>query len=147
MLKAIVKPTSMFACFHHAGNASSRQTFTSVVNGTARSSFDGLVTVDEGADGTDAEQSNRNMALSPTAKIATRPQLDVYADEVAAGHGATIGAPQEEEISYLRTRGLSRDQARTLLIQGFAREPLGEITDPTIHDWAEDALLGALRLD
>ena len=119
---------------HHVGNSGSQQTFTAVADDQARSSFDGLVRVDVGADGTDAEQSNRNMSLSPDARIATRPQLDVFADDVAAGHGATIGAPQEEEIAYLRTRGLTRDQARALLIQGFAREPLNEISDPHLRE-------------
>ena len=133
--------------FHHVGNNSSRQTFTSIADDTSRTSFDGMVTVDQGADGTDAEQSNRNMSLSPKARIATRPQLDVYADDVAAGHGATIGAPQEQEIQYLRTRGLTRKQARTLLIQGFAREPLGEIRDSHMQAWADKALLASLRIE
>lgn len=107
---------------HRVGPTTSTQLFKTVLNDHAIASFDGLVDVAKGADGANAEQLSRTLLLSPTARGDTRPQLDVHADEVKAGHGATIGQLNADELLYLRMRGLAPDQAKVLLIDGFVRE-------------------------
>jgi hypothetical protein len=107
---------------HRVGPTTSTQVFKTVLNDHAIASFDGLVDVAKGADGANAEQLSRTLLLSPTARGDTRPQLDIHADEVKAGHGATIGQLDADELLYLRMRGLAPAQAKTLLIDGFVRE-------------------------
>jgi len=128
---------------HRAGAARSRQTFKAVADDHGLVGFDGMIHVDEGADETDALQQSNNLQLSPTARIATRPQLDIYTDEVVASHGATIGQPDLEELAYLRTRGLDRDLATALIVEGFLREGL-ERMGP-LREQAERSLIGLLH--
>lgn len=130
---------------HLAGNAYSRQVFKTVVDDRALASFDGLIFVAEGADGTDALQSSNNLQITPRARIATRPQLDVYADEVQASHGATVGQPDAEEIAYLRSRGLDPRLARALIIEGFVVDALDHLVQPAVRAVAERHLVRPLR--
>ncbi len=109
---------------HAVGNTSSRQLIKAVLRDRSRTSFDGLVTMLTGADGSTAEQRNHNLVLSPLARADTRPQLDIRADEVQASHGATIGALDAEELLYLRVRGLPESDARELLTEAFLAETL-----------------------
>jgi Fe-S cluster assembly protein SufD len=115
---------------HQVGPSTSTQLFKSVLDGHASASFDGLVGIAPGADGADAEQLSRTLLLSPTARGDTRPQLDVHADEVKAGHGATIGQLDADEMLYLRMRGLDPVGARDLLIDGFVREVIAKLPHP-----------------
>lgn len=114
---------------HQVGPTTSTQLFKTVLDDHAIASFDGLVDVAKGADGANAEQLSRTLLLSPTARGDTRPQLDIHADEVKAGHGATIGQLDADELLYLRMRGLAPDQATTLLIDGFVREVTGRLPE------------------
>jgi hypothetical protein len=114
---------------HAVGSTSSRQLIKAVLRDRARASFDGLVTMLPGADGSTAEQRNHNLVLSPTARADTRPQLDIRADEVQANHGATVGALDAEELLYLRARGLAADPARELLTAAFLDEALLAFAD------------------
>ncbi len=107
---------------HLVGPTTSTQLFKTVLNDHAIASFDGLVDVAKGADGANAVQLSRTLLLSPTARGDTRPQLDIHADEVKAGHGATIGQLDADELLYLRMRGLATEQAKGLLIYGFVHE-------------------------
>ncbi len=109
---------------HLAGDTRSQQLFKNVIDGSARASFDGLVHVAKGADRSDAQQTNHNLLLSVGGRADTRPQLDIHADEVKAAHGATVGRPEDDQIVYLRTRGLSLATARALVQQGFSDEIL-----------------------
>jgi Fe-S cluster assembly protein SufD len=109
---------------HAAGNSTSEQLFKSVLSDRSRTSFDGLVHITAGSDGTDAKQHNRNLLLSDLATADTRPQLDIRADDVKAAHGATVGQLDADEQLYLRMRGLSADSARQLLTAGFSGEVL-----------------------
>jgi Fe-S cluster assembly protein SufD len=109
---------------HAVGGTTSRQLIKAVLRDRARTSFDGLVTMLKGADGSTAEQRNHNLVLSPLARADTRPQLDIRADEVQASHGATIGALDAEELLYLRARGLPEGDARNLLTEAFLAETL-----------------------
>ena len=130
---------------HHAGNATSRQQFNTIANGHSIGSFDGVISVDKGADGTDANQHSGNLQLSPKARIATRPQLDIYADDVIASHGATVGQPDPDEIAYLVSRGLHPDLATALITEGHLREALADMASQPLRDLSEHFLLSKLR--
>lgn len=115
---------------HRVGPTTSTQLFKTVLSDHAIASFDGLVDIAKGADGAHAEQLSRTLLLSPTARGDTRPQLDIHADEVKAGHGATIGQLDADELLYLRMRGLDPTTARDLLIDGFVREVIAGLPHP-----------------
>lgn len=117
---------------HRVGPTTSTQLFKAVLDGHAIASFDGLVDVAVGADGANAEQLSRTLLLSPTARGDTRPQLDIHADEVKAGHGATIGQLDADEQLYLRMRGLDAETARHLLIDGFVREVTARLPEAAL---------------
>ena len=112
---------------HAVPNGTSTQSFRSILDGHARSVFTGKVIVREGAMGTDSDQSNRNLLLSDDAIANTRPQLEIYADDVKCAHGATVGQLDEEALFYLRQRGLSPAQAQALLVEAFAGEIVGTV--------------------
>ncbi len=109
---------------HAVGLTTSTQLIKAVLRDRSRTSFDGLVTMLKGADGSTAEQRDQNLVLSPLARADTRPQLDIRADEVQASHGATIGALDAEELLYLRARGLPLHDAREILTTAFLDEAL-----------------------
>ena len=109
---------------HIAPNATSRQHFKSVLKDRARFSFEGKIYVHPEAQKTAAYQLNNNLILSDEASANAKPNLEVFADDVKASHGATVGRLDEEELFYLRSRGLDLEQARKWLIQGFCKEIL-----------------------
>ena len=96
--------------------------------------FHGGITIEAGADGTDARLSNKNLLLSSTAEIDTQPVLVIHADEVQAAHGATVGQLDANALFYLRSRGLPAGEARQLLTVAFCREPLAAISDEAVRD-------------
>ncbi|MGJ4727952.1 Fe-S cluster assembly protein SufD [Luteimonas sp. SDU101] len=102
--------------------------------GRGRAVFHGGITIHEGADGTDARLSNKNLLLSANAEIDTQPVLVIHADEVQAAHGATVGQIDANALFYLRSRGLPLDQARQLLTVAFCREPLAAIEDDAVRE-------------
>ena len=99
-----------------------------------RAVFHGGILIQAGADGSDANLSNKNLLLSESAEIDTQPVLVIHADEVKAAHGATVGRLDETALFYLRSRGLGREQARQLLIQAFLREPLSVLDDAALAE-------------
>jgi Fe-S cluster assembly protein SufD len=103
------------------------QVHRAVVDGEAHSVFNGRILVREGAQQTDASQSSRNLLLSPRAHVDTKPQLEIFADDVKCAHGAAVGQLEEEEVFYLRSRGLSEPAARGLLTYAFAAEVVDRI--------------------
>ncbi|WP_306590170.1 Fe-S cluster assembly protein SufD [Geothrix sp. 21YS21S-4] len=108
---------------HHAeAHASSQQLHKCIVDGQARAVFNGRILVAKGAQGTDARQQSRNLLLSGTARVDTKPQLEIYADDVKCSHGAAVGQLDPEELFYLESRGLNADDARNLLTYGFAAD-------------------------
>jgi Fe-S cluster assembly protein SufD len=107
---------------HRVGHTASVQLFKTIADGESLASFDGSVTIAKGADQANAAQRNNNLLLSAKARVGTRPQLDILDDDVKASHGATVGQLNEDEIFYLRARGLKTDQAVALLSKGFANE-------------------------
>ena len=113
---------------HHAEpRTTSRQLHKCIVDGKARAIFNGQVLVAPGAQGTDAKQQSRNLLLSAAARVDTKPQLEIYADDVKCSHGATVGQLDPEELFYLQSRGLDADDARNLLTFGFAADVLTHI--------------------
>ena len=104
-----------------------------VADQRARGIFHGAITVAEGADGSDAKLSNKNLLLSPNAEIDTQPVLEIYADEVKAAHGATVGQIDERALFYLRSRGIPLAEARRMMMTAFCREVLDGITDPHLR--------------
>ena len=110
---------------HAKPHGTSRELYKGVLGGKARAVFNGKIVVRKEAQKTDAQQSNRNLILSPDAEIDSKPQLEILADDVRCSHGTTIGQLEEDELFYLRSRGLNGTLARKLLVHGFA----GEILD------------------
>jgi len=102
--------------------------------GRGRVVFHGGITIHQGADGTDARLSNKNLLLSPTAEIDTQPVLVIHADEVQAAHGATVGQLDANALFYLRARGLPQDEARQMLTAAFCREPLAAVEDAAVGE-------------
>jgi Fe-S cluster assembly protein SufD len=106
---------------HLAPGCSSEQYFRGVLAGRSRGVFNGKALIRPGADGSKVRQSSANLLLSDLAEMDTKPELEIYADEVEARHGATVGQLDEQAIFYLRARGLSQAEARRMLISAFCR--------------------------
>lgn len=104
---------------HNAPGCTSKQLFKSVVAGNASVSFDGLVYVAQGCNGTDAHQECHSLLLSDTATVEARPQLEIYADDVKCSHGATTGYLNPEELFYMRSRGIPEEEARRMQTDAF----------------------------
>jgi len=130
---------------HKVGPATSVEEYRGILNGRSRCVFNGKAVVSPGADGTDASQSNHNLLLSDKAEIDTKPELEIYADEVKCSHGATVGQLDESALFYLRSRGLDTDEARRLLTRAFAAGTLGELAIDECHGFLEEALDRRLR--
>jgi Fe-S cluster assembly protein SufD len=114
---------------HIAPGGFSEQYFRGVAGGNGRAVFNTAVCVHPGADETEALQSNANILLSRRAEIDTKPELEIYADEVVASHGATVGQLDELAVFYLRSRGLNEEQARQILTTAFCRSVSDKLPD------------------
>lgn len=130
---------------HREPNCTSRQNYKGILDGKSRAVFNGRVYVHEGASGTDAQQSNKNLLLSTDARVDTKPQLEIYNDDVKCAHGATVGQLEEEELFYLLSRGLHPDLARNLLTYGFAEEIVASIKFESIRAQLDGAILNRLH--
>jgi Fe-S cluster assembly protein SufD len=130
---------------HAVPNCLSHQTYKGVLNDRARGVFNGKVFVRENASGTDAQQSNKNLLLSNDARVDTKPQLEIYNDDVKCAHGATVGQLEEEELFYLLSRGLNDSLARNLLTYGFAEEIVNKIGIESIKKELDEAVLNRLN--
>jgi Fe-S cluster assembly protein SufD len=120
---------------HNAQDCTSRQTFRGVLDDASTGVFNGGIDVCPGADGTDAEQSNDNLLLSNRAEVNTQPRLEILADEVACKHGATVGQLDDTALYYLRSRGINADEARRLLINGFADQIVDDVSVEAVRNW------------
>lgn len=112
---------------HAKPNCGSREFYKAIVDGQGMSVFSGRIIVREDAQKTDAKQTNQSLLLSPDAQIESKPQLEIFADDVKCTHGATVGQLDEEALFYLRSRGLSPATAKSLLLYAFAGESVKEI--------------------
>jgi len=104
---------------HARPHGTSKELYKGILDGKSRAVFNGKIIVRKGAVRTDAKQTNKNLLLSDHARVNTKPQLEILADDVKCNHGATIGHLDEEALFYLKTRGMSEQNARTLLMYGF----------------------------
>lgn len=129
---------------HTVPNCTSHQNYKGVLNDNSRGVFNGKVFVRENASGTDAQQSNKNLLLSNDARVDTKPQLEIFNDDVKCSHGATVGQLEEEELFYLLTRGLPEPLARNLLTYGFAEEIINKIGIEAIKAELDAAVLNRL---
>ncbi|MGI9503204.1 MAG: SufB/SufD family protein, partial [Geminicoccaceae bacterium] len=126
---------------HTAPNSVSDQYYKGVLDGRAKAAFAGKIHVHQAAQQTNAYQTNNNLLLSPDAEIATKPELEIYADDVKCSHGATAGELDERELFYLRSRGLDPETARTMLTFAFADEVLERFRNPHLLDQAKREML------
>ena len=130
---------------HNVPNCDSRQYYKGVLLDESRGVFSGRIIVAKDAQKTDAIQSNENLLLSTSAQASTQPQLEIYADDVRCTHGATIGEIDEEAVFYLKSRGISADQAKNLMVHAFAGESLERMELAPVRDRLERLL--SARID
>ncbi|MBI5042168.1 MAG: Fe-S cluster assembly protein SufD [Gammaproteobacteria bacterium] len=121
------------AITHAVPHCTSRERFKGIVLGQGRAVFDGRIRVEQDAQKSAAELHNANLLLSRTAEIDTKPQLEIYADDVKCSHGTSIGQLEPAQLFYLRSRGIGLDAARRLLCQGFVMEILEGWHIPALH--------------
>jgi Fe-S cluster assembly protein SufD len=122
---------------HASPHCGSRQFYSGILDGNARGVFHGRIIVHKDAQKTDAKQTNRNLLLSDNAQIDSKPQLEIYADDVKCTHGATIGQIEENALFYLRSRGIDEVSARKLLLLAFANECLDRMKQEPVRAWVE----------
>ncbi|MDP9085855.1 MAG: SufD family Fe-S cluster assembly protein, partial [Pseudomonadota bacterium] len=125
---------------HIGVGGTSRQVIRNVLGGTATGSYLGKVAVARNAQQTDSEQSVKAMLLSRTATANSKPELEIYADDVKCAHGATVGELDQEQLFYAAARGLDPASARALLLEGFVGGLWDGLADPAIGDAARGAL-------
>ncbi len=125
---------------HASPHCNSRQFYNGILDGHSRGVFHGRIIVHKDAQKTDAKQTNRNLLLSDDAQIDTKPQLEIYADDVKCTHGATIGQIDEEALFYMRSRGIPDAESRRLLLFAFAGECLERMKPGPVLEWLKHAL-------
>ena len=130
---------------HKQPHCSSHQLYKGILDGNARAVFNGKVFVREGAQKTDALQTNKNLLLSPNARIDTKPQLEIYADDVKCAHGAAVGQLDQDQLFYLRARGINPELGKNLLTYGFAEEVIEKIGIESIRGELDKAVLKQIR--
>ncbi len=124
---------------HAVPHCMSREVFRAVLDDSAHSVFQGRIVVRPDAQKTDAKMMTRALLLSDEAEVDAKPELEIFADDVTCGHGATAGALDDSLLFYLRARGLPEKQAQALLIQAF----VGEAIESIVHDGLRDAAIAA----
>ena len=130
---------------HKQPHCNSHQLYKGILDGSARAVFNGKIFVREGAQKTDAMQTNKNLLLSDKARVDTKPQLEIYADDVKCAHGAAVGQIDPEGLFYLETRGINPELGRSLLTYGFAEEVIGKIKIDSIRSQLDDFVLRQLH--
>jgi Fe-S cluster assembly protein SufD len=125
---------------HLVPGCSSRERFKGILNGSGRAVFDGRILVEKQAQKSDARLSNDNLLLSRDAEVDTKPQLEIYADDVVCSHGTTVGQLDEDMVYYLRARGLGEAEARHMLCTAFAEEILEALPYGALRERAEQLL-------
>lgn len=130
---------------HKQPHCNSHQLYKGILDGNGRAVFNGKIFVREGAQKTDAMQTNKNLLLSDKARVDTKPQLEIYADDVKCAHGAAVGQIDREELFYLETRGIGPELGRNLLTYGFAEEVIGKIKIDSIRLQLDEIVLRQLH--
>ncbi|HKJ23695.1 MAG TPA: SufD family Fe-S cluster assembly protein [Myxococcota bacterium] len=131
---------------HAEPHGSSRELYKGILDGRARGVFNGRVVVRPDAQKSDAGQQNPNLLLSRDAEIDTQPQLEIHADDVKCSHGSTVGQLDRDALFYLRSRGVPRDEARDLLMRGFASEITRGLSVAPLTERIDDLVVERLGL-
>jgi Fe-S cluster assembly protein SufD len=133
-------------CIDHAKpDGTSRQLHKCIADGAAHAVFNGKIVVRPNAQRTDSSQSSRNLLLNPRARVDTKPQLEIFADDVKCAHGATVGQLDHEELFYLKSRGLAEATARNLLTYAFGAEIIERIRIASLRHRLEEMVLEQTR--
>jgi Fe-S cluster assembly protein SufD len=130
---------------HRKPHCTSHQLYKGILDGKSRAVFNGKIFVRPDAQKTDAMQTNKNLLLSNEARVDTKPQLEILADDVKCAHGAAVGQIEEDEMFYLETRGIHPDLARNLLTYGFAEEVINKIKVESIKQQLDEVVLHRLN--
>ncbi|MFB6434640.1 MAG: Fe-S cluster assembly protein SufD [Candidatus Malihini olakiniferum] len=147
-INSLILPISSEVCDtrtyleHNQGYSESRQVHKAIVSEKARAVFNGMIKVVPGALKTDGQMINNNLLLGRLATVDTKPQLEIYADDVTCRHGATVGHIDEEQLFYLRSRGISQKDAQQMIVYAFA----AELTEALDHEALQAALLQRIAL-
>jgi len=131
---------------HIKPNSYSNELYKGIMDENSKGVFNGKIYVRREAQKTNAFQSNNNVLLSDTATVNTKPQLEIWADDVKCSHGCTIGQLDEEAVFYLRSRGIGEDSARAMILRAFAREVLEKIEYEGLKEYVENEITKRLSL-
>ena len=129
---------------HKEANCNSNEHYKGILSGKSTGVFNGRIHVHPGAQKTDAIQKNQNLLLSDDAIIHTKPELEIYADDVKCTHGATVGQLDEKGLFYLRSRGLNRKEAQQILIRAYVNEIIENVSDEKIRSELMELILDRL---
>lgn len=132
---------------HQKPHSVSHELYKGLLDGNASGVFNGKIFVRQDAQKTNAFQSNKNILLSPHASVNTKPQLEIWADDVKCSHGCTTGALDEEPMFYLRARGIPETEARALLMFAFAEDVLVRIKVPSLRTYIEKVIAERLKVE
>ncbi|MDR1792444.1 MAG: Fe-S cluster assembly protein SufD [Bacteroidales bacterium] len=124
--------------YHHVSDCQSTQNYHGILDEQAKAEFTSRVYVAKDAQRTQSEQLNRNILLTDTASVNSRPFLEIYADDVKCNHGATVGQMDEEAIFYLKSRGICEKNAKKLLLHAFAKEIVDKIAIPSLVEYCDE---------
>ncbi len=130
---------------HSVGGGTSNQLIKFVLEDNARGRFIGDLKIAPDAQQTEAHQTNRNLVLSEKAEMRTQPQLEIYADDVKATHGASTGQLDESALFYMQQRGIDKEKARQLLVNAFMKDVLNTISDEALREQLLDAIDGVVE--
>ena len=130
---------------HAVGGGTSNQLIKFVLDNNARGRFIGDLKIAPDAQQTEAHQTNRNLVLSDTAEMRTQPQLEIYADDVKATHGASTGQLDESALFYMQQRGIDKNKARQLLVNAFMKEVIETISDEKIRERLLNSIDGVVE--
>jgi Fe-S cluster assembly protein SufD len=137
--------TDSFSWVEHAvPRCTTTESYKAILDGRARGVFSGRIRVMPGAQKTNARQMSSNLLLSEDAVVDTKPQLEIFADDVKCGHGGTVGQLDETALFYLRSRGVGEAEARSLLIWAFAAEMVDRVRAPGLRAWARERVAARL---
>jgi Fe-S cluster assembly protein SufD len=128
-------------------NCFSNEFYKGIIDEHATGVFSGKIFVRPDAQKTNAYQSNKNILLSDSATVNTKPQLEIFADDVKCSHGCTVGKLDEEALFYLRTRGISKENAQSMLLQAFASDMVAQIKPESLRKYAEELIVGRLAVE
>jgi len=129
---------------HKFANCESNELYKGIMTGNSQATFNGKIFVQRDAQKTNAFQSNRNILLSDSATINTKPQLEIWADDVKCSHGATIGRLSKDELFYLKTRGIGEQKAKAMLTNAFATEVINLVKIPELKEFLKEGVSAKL---